>query len=61
MQTQAGEQTFVWLGRFKHIVCAMNKLHHLFYMHRMIRQRNQYTTKCYLHGRKLILHKVKPC
>ena len=27
--TQAGEQTFVWMGRFKHIVCAMNKTHHV--------------------------------
>ena len=28
--TQAGEQTFVWVSRFKHIICAMNKTHHLF-------------------------------
>ena len=35
--TQAGEQT---LGRFKNIVCAMNKTHHLFYIHRMVRRRN---------------------
>ena len=28
--TQAGEQTFIWLGRFKNIVCSMPKHHHLF-------------------------------
>ncbi len=27
--TQAGEQTFLWLCKFKHIVCAMNKTHNL--------------------------------
>lgn len=55
--TQAGEQTFVWMGRFKHIVCAMNKTHHMFYLHRMIRRRNIYTEKCYKNGRKPILPK----
>ena len=33
--TQAREQTFTWIGRYKHIVCAMNKTHHLFYLHCM--------------------------
>ena len=55
--TQAGEQTFVWLGRFKHILCAMNKTHHLFYLHRMVRRRNCYTSNCYLAGRKPILYR----
>ena len=41
--TMAGEQTFVWVSRFKHIICAMNKSHHLFYLHRMVRRRNKYT------------------
>ena len=31
--TQAGEQTFVWVGRFKHILCSINKNHHLFYLY----------------------------
>ena len=57
--TQAGEQTFVWIGRFKNIVCAMNKTHHLFYVHRMVRRRNKYTEKCYANGRKPILPKLK--
>ena len=55
--TQAGEQTFVWMGRFKNIVCAMNKTHHMFYLHRMIIRRNRYTEKCYRNGRKPILPK----
>ena len=29
--TMAAEQTFVWLSRFKKILCAMPKVHHLFY------------------------------
>lgn len=56
--TQAGEQTFVWMGRFKHIVCAMSKTHHLFYLHRMVRRRNKYTEKCYSNGKKPILPKI---
>ncbi len=55
--TQAGEQTFVWVGRFKHILCSMSKTHHLFYLHRMVRRRNAYTCKCYQYGRKPILPK----
>ncbi len=55
--TQVGEQTFSWLCRFKHIVCAMNKTHHLFYIHRMVLRRNAYTSKCYAVGRKPVLPK----
>ena len=55
--TQAGEQTFVWVGRFRHILCSMNKTHHLFYLHRMVRRRNKYTAKCYKNGKKPILPK----
>ena len=50
--TQVGEQTFVWIGRFKHILCSMNKPHHLFYLHRMVLGRNRYTARCYKHGKK---------
>ena len=57
--TQAGEQTFVWVERFRHILCSMNKTHHLFYLHRMVLRRNAYTAKCYLNGRKPILPKTK--
>ena len=56
--TQAGEQTFAWVGRFRHILCSMNKTHHLFYLHIMVLHRNAYTAKCYAHGKKPILPKV---
>ncbi len=56
--TQAGEQTFVWVSRFRHILCAMNKVHHLFYLHRMVQRRNKYTSKCYKHGSKPKLSQV---
>ena len=55
--TQAGEQTFSWVGRYKHILCSMNKVHHLFYLHRMVRRRNKYSAKCYRNGRKPVLPK----
>ena len=47
MNTQVGEQTFTWLYHFKHILCAMPKVHHLFYLHRMVVRRNKYTGKYY--------------
>lgn len=50
--TQAGEQTFIWVSRFRHILCAMKKVHHLFYLHRMVQR---HTSKCYKHGRKPVL------
>ena len=55
MNTQVGEQTFTWLYHFKHILCSMPKVHHLFYLHRMVVRRNQYTAKCYKYGKKPIL------
>lgn len=55
--TEAGEQTFVWLSRYKHIVCSMPKFHHLFYLHRMVIRRNNYTSKCNSHGKKPLLPK----
>ena len=55
--TQSGEQTFVWVGHFKYILCSMNKTHHLFYLHRMVLRRNLYSEKCYINGRKPILPK----
>lgn len=56
--TQAGEQTFVLISRFRHILCAIKKVHHLFYLHRMVQRWNKYTSKCYKHGRKPILSQV---
>lgn len=52
LNTQAGEQTFTWLHRFRFILSAMPKVHHLFYLHRMVLRRNKYTVKCYKNGKK---------
>ena len=57
--TMAAEQTFVWLSRFKKILCAMPKVHHLFYLHRMVKNRNCYTIACYRNGKKLLLPKAR--
>ena len=57
--TQAAEQTFVWLGRFKKIVCSMSKTHHLFYLHRMVKYRNRYNELCYQEGKKPLLPSVR--
>ena len=58
-KTQAGEQTFSWLSRFKFNVCSMNKEHRLFFIHRMVLRENAYTSKCYKNGQKPILPKGK--
>lgn len=57
--TMAAEQTFVWLSRFKKILCAMPKVHHLFYLHRMVKHRNAYTTACYKNKKKPLLPKAR--
>ena len=57
--TMAAEQTFVWLSRFKKILAAMNKTHHLFYLHRMVTVRNKYTEYCYKNNRKPLLPTCK--
>ena len=57
LNTQAGEQTFTWLHRFRFLLSAMPKIHHMFYLHRMVLRRNKYTEKCYRYGRKPVLPK----
>ena len=57
--TMAAEQTFVWLSHFKKILCAMPKVHHLFFLHRMVKHRNNYTVRCYKNGRKPLLPKAR--
>ena len=57
--TMAAEQMFVWLSRFKKILCAMPKVHHLFYVHCMVNHRNRYTVTCYKHGKKPLLPKAR--
>ena len=56
--TMATEQTFVWLSRFKKILCPMPKIHHLFYLHRMVKHRNRYTVHCYKNKKKPLLPKA---
>ena len=53
------EQTFVWLSRFKKIVSSMNKTHHCFFIHRIVKLRNSYTQLCMKYGRKPPLPKAK--
>lgn len=57
--TMAAEQTFVWLSRFKKILCPMPKIHHLFYLHRMVKHRNRYTVHCYKNNKKPLLPKAR--
>ena len=57
--TMAAEQTFVWLSHFKKILCAMPKVHHLFYLHRIVKRRNRYATTCYKNGKKPLLPKAR--
>ena len=58
-ESQAEEQTFVWFS-FKHILCGINKIHHLFYLYRMVRRRSKYTKKCYALGKKPVWPNAKP-
>ncbi len=44
--TMACEQTFVWASRFKKVICSMPHIHHLFFLHRIVKYRNKYTEKC---------------
>jgi len=57
--SEVAEQTFIWAGRFKKIVCAYPGTHHLFYMHCMVKRRNAYTAHCYKTGQQPCLQKIK--
>ena len=51
--TMACEQTFVRASRFKTVICSMPRIHHLFFLHRIVKYRNKYTKKCHrLLGKK---------
>ena len=56
--SEVAEQTCMGWS-FQETVCAMSKVHHLFFLHRMIKRRNNYTSRCYKAGKKPILPKVK--
>ena len=57
--TMAGKQTFTWLSRFKKILCSMPKVHHMFFLHRLVVRRNSYTVTYYKNGKKPVLPKVR--
>ena len=59
MNTMACEQTFAWLSRYKKILSAMPKTHHHFYIHRMVKRRNDYIAVCYKEGRRPVQPKVR--
>lgn len=54
----SAEQTFAWLARFRRILCAMSKHHHLFYLHRLVKRRNKYTERCHKLLRQPLLPKT---
>ena len=51
LNTPVAEQTFIWAGRFKKIMCAMPKRRFLFFYHRMVIRRNRYIAVCYQENR----------
>lgn len=55
----SAEQTFAWLTRFRKILSAMPKTHHLYYLHRLVKKRNVYTELCHRLNRKPLLPKTK--
>lgn len=58
INTMCGEQTFVWLSRFKKPLCAMDKESHHFALHRLVTRRNKYTTWKNSIGKPVDLPKV---
>ena len=59
MNTMSCEQTFAWLSRYKKILSAMPKIHHHFYLHRMVQRRNKYISRCYEQGRRPVQPRVR--
>ena len=59
MNTMCCEQTFAWLSRYKRISSSMPKMHHHFYLHHMVKRRNEYIERCYMQGRRPGVPNVK--
>lgn len=57
--TMVCEQTFAWMSRYKKIVCSMPKVHHHFYLHRMVKRRNSYVSFCYSNGCRPLSPSIK--
>jgi hypothetical protein len=53
------EQTFAWMGRYKKIFNSMTKTHFHFMLHRLVKERNSYTTHCYKANKKPLLPSAK--
>ena len=46
------EQTFAWISCYKEILNSTPKIHHHFYLHRMVKRRNDYISFCYRVGKR---------
>ena len=59
--TEACEQTFSWLGRYKkiNVVKCSSGAHNHFFLHCVIKHRNNYNSHCYSRGKKPLLPNVK--
>ena len=57
--TEAAEQTFLWLGKFKKIINSMDKRKHHFFLHCLVKERNKYTQYCLENRKKIILPKLQ--
>ena len=57
--TEAAEQTFVWLGKFKKILNGMDKRRHHFFLHCLVKERNRYTEWCFNNNMKPKLPQAK--
>ena len=55
------EQMFAWLSQYKKILAAMSKIHHHFYLHRMVKRRNTYISHCYKVGLYETMYKMFVC
>ena len=53
------EQVFCWLGRFKKCFNSLPKHKQLFFMHRLVKRRNAYTSLCYKMGKTPLLPSIK--
>lgn len=59
LNTMVAEQTFVWSSRYKKILNAMPMKRFLFYYHRMVVHRNNYTAYCHKLEKEPTLPKVR--
>ena len=56
--TEAAEQTFLWLGKFKKIINSMDKRRHHF-LHCLVKERNKYTQYCLENKKRIVLPKLQ--